>query len=262
MARLKGFSLIEILAATAIFAGTMVLTVGIFSLTAASESAFSTKRLVNQSAQLAVDAVAREAALSANQYDDNDRVSAGKGAFFIAQFAGKNDSEISYIDNIYDSDARIVNQMIGEQLKEITGNVLLIRTLDETSQWVMKAFYLCPHKSDPNPTNPNAFNFGFKKLSAADFSDDVFKSTIQQEVNCDLDSGWQPLLNHEVKVASPSDLKISGIFPEQGLTAQPHLTISLTASNTFGDKPWEKTAITFRQTASHSDYRLNNLRSK
>ena len=72
--RFKGYTLIELLAASAIFAGMMIIAVATFSVASSHEGTTSSRRLVNQSARAGVETMMREMSVSRNLYDISGQI--------------------------------------------------------------------------------------------------------------------------------------------------------------------------------------------
>ena len=155
---LTGFTLVEVLAATAIFAGMMVVTAGIFSAAVSSNLSFTTKRLIHQSARTGVDAMIREVVVSKNAYQADGSIAMGDGAFVMINRGGKQSSQPSL--SVPDSSPGF-DQYDGSslQLKETVGNGLIVFPTNSTGLRTTKAYYLCPHPRETNPHSPTFYSF-------------------------------------------------------------------------------------------------------
>lgn len=239
----KGYTLIELLAASAIFAGMMVVAVGIFSVSASQEGIMANRRAVNQSSRASVESIIREVANSKNEYDDSGDVIYGSAGFVIANWDGQtNTTFVEKKQNINNPNT-------------VSGNAIVVAYSDGQNR-LLKAYYLCHHQ-----TVANGFSLGVKELNISNYQDPPNPSstkgwqTLQGKIACD--NNWKKLTSNDVIIKSIDDLDIAGYYPEAGLKRQPMITVTLTSTNALGTQTAEKASSTYRATIVQRDYGEN-----
>lgn len=253
---IKGYTLIELLAASAIFSGMMIVSVATFSVASSQESAITSRRVVNRSARLAVETMIREMDVSRNTYDlVTKQINPGFGAYMIAyreqnvvyppRFKGQADKTG---EPVFDKAG--VNQIpLGEiKLKPIHGNALIVFNFQNNTR-VTRGFFLCPH-----PNDNNFYSLGVKNLDLsanANFALGDGWNAIKNQMTC---AGWKQITSSDVIIEKPTDVYIEGFFPEQGLTVQPRLTIAVKARNRQGTRAEDTFYSVYRTTTTHRDY--------
>lgn len=251
----RGYTLIELLAASAIFAGMMIIAVATFSVASSHEGTTSSRRLVNQSARTGVETMMREMSVSRNLYNISGGIDKGHGAYMLADIDSNNNVKgpVDVYNNRYNGDGNNVDQTNGP----IKGNALIIFYLDKNNDRQTKAYYLCPHKDDQN-----FYSLGVKDLglsgSSANFAAGSGWTTIKSELSnvnaCGLNSNWKQITSSDVIIEKATDVSIEGYYPEQDLKVQPRLTISVKARNRLGARQSDTFYSIYKTTTTHRDY--------
>lgn len=232
----KGYTFIEILAVTAIFSGMMIIAVATFSIANSQETTVSNRRLVHQSARIGVNSLIRELAVSKNQYsEETGTIIDGGGAFVITTINSLGSSPPT------------------NQADETSGNSIVLRTTDKNGDPIYRAYFICPHADNASVYSLVMENLGIANNFNTDWShiNNTLSSAISS--NCLNNDNIEQITTADVKIPS-GGLKISGYFPQSGLTTQPRVTVTLTAQNARGTRAEEQVLSTYRATAIHRDY--------
>ena len=257
---LSGYTLIELLAASAIFAGMMIIAVAAFSVASSHEGTTSSRRLVSQSARTGVETMMREMSVSRNDYNAvTNQIDDGDGAYMIINRDKNGASNPTTLSgNPINGDQTGVTQInpATGKIEPITGNALIIFYLDKNNTRQTKAYYLCPHKDDQN-----FYSLGVKDLglsdAAANFAAGPGWNTIKSKLNdvtAACDASWKQITSSDVIIEKSTDVSIEGYYPEQDLSVQPRLTISVKARNRLGARQADTFYSIYKTTTTHRDY--------
>lgn len=250
----RGYTLIELLAASAIFAGMMIIAVATFSVASSHEGTTSSRRLVNQSARIGVETMMREMSVSRNLYNISGQIDEGHGAYMLADIDSNN-----HVQNPIDAHGTPVNgdSNIPDQTNgPIKGNALIVFYLDKNNVRQTKAYYLCSHQDDPNFYSLGVQDLGFSTDNVRDdasFAQGSRWNKIKRAMDCN-PNNWKQITSSDVIIEKPTDVSIEGYYPEQDLPVQPRLTISVKARNRLGARQADTFYSIYKTTTTHRDY--------
>lgn len=254
----RGYTLIELLAASAIFAGMMIIAVATFSVASSHEGTTSSRRLVNQSARSGVETMLREMSVSRNQYNSSNQIDPGFGAYMIID---RNNNGINQ-SPIKGDDTGVDQKLpIGSGLKPTKGNGLIIFYNDKNNVRQTKAYYLCPHPDDSNFYSLGVEDLGLSGSEAnfakhANFGNTDGWKDIRNKLDKQNACGitWKQITSSDVIIEQLTDVSIEGYYPEQDLLVQPRLTVSVKARNRLGARQTDTFYSIYKTTTTHRDY--------